>query len=87
MPLLLAFIGLFAPRFVTIVLWLASSWFDGVFETRLWPVLGFIFLPFTLLWYSVVMQWFNGNWGLLQVIVLILAIASDLSSEGRAARR
>ncbi len=87
MPLLLALIGLFAPRFVTIVLWLASGWFDGVFETRLWPILGFIFLPFTLLWYSVVMQWFNGSWDVLQVIVLVLAVITDLSSGRRATRR
>lgn len=78
MPLLLGLIGLFAPRFVTAILWLASNWFEGVFETRLWPILGFLFLPTTLLWYSAVQNWMGGQWSWLSVLVLILAIACDL---------
>lgn len=84
MPLLLVIIGLFAPRFVIVALWLASNWFDGVFETRLWPILGFLFLPFTLLWYSAVVNWFNGEWNWWQVLILVIAIISDLSSDRKA---
>lgn len=87
MPLILAFIGLLAPRFTIFILWLASPWFNGVFQTRLWPILGFIFLPFTLLWYSVVVNWFGGQWGLLQILVLILAVVMDLTSSKRSAKR
>lgn len=87
MPLILAFIGLIAPRFTIFLLWLASPWFTGVFQTRLWPILGFLFLPFTLLWYSVVVNWFHGEWGFLQIAILVIAIVSDLSSSGRSAKR
>jgi hypothetical protein len=86
MPLLLALIALIFPRFVIFLLWLASSWFTGVFETRLWPLLGFFFLPLTLLWYSVVTNWFGGTWGWWQIIVLILAILLDLRSDKETAR-
>ena len=87
MPIILAFIGLFAPRFVIVLLWLLSSWFDGVFDTRLWPILGFFFLPFTLLWYSVVMNWFDGQWLWWQVIILVIAVLSDLGSGKQASHR
>lgn len=80
MPLLLGLVALFTPRLVIFLLWLASSWFTGVFETRLWPLLGFLFMPLTLLWYSVVMNWFAGQWGWAQLIVLVIAIVADLGS-------
>lgn len=87
MPLILAFIGLIAPRFTIFILWLASPWFTGVFETRLWPILGFLFLPFTLLWYSVVINWFGGQWGWVQILMMIIAVLADLSSSKRGAKR
>jgi len=87
MPLLLAFIGLIAPRFTIFILWLASPWFTGVFNTRLWPILGFLFLPFTLLWYSVVMNWFGGQWEWVQVLGLVLALVMDLSSSKKGTER
>ncbi len=86
MPLLLGFTALFAPRFVIFLLWLASSWFNGVFETRLWPLLGFFFLPLTLLWYSVVINWFGGEWTWWQLVILIAAVLGDLHSDRGAAK-
>jgi hypothetical protein len=35
-----------------------------------------------LLWYSAVNNWFNGQWGFWQIVVLIIAILIDLSSDG-----
>lgn len=81
---LILFIGLFIPRLVTFLLYLFSGWFNGVFETWYWPILGFIFMPYTLLWYSVVTNWFGGEWRILQVIVLVIAIITDLSSNNKA---
>jgi hypothetical protein len=85
MPLLLAIIALCTPRLAIIILWLFSGWFNGVFVTRGWPILGFIFLPLTLLWYSAVMNWFGGQWNLLTVLVMILAVCADLGSGKKAA--
>ncbi len=87
MPFLFTIIGLIAPRFTIFILWLASPWFTGVFETRLWPILGFLFLPFTLLWYSVVINWFGGQWGWVQILMMIIAVLADLSSSKRGAKR
>lgn len=79
MPLLFI-IGLFVPRFVATILYFFSDWFVGVFETWYWPVLGFIFAPYTMLWYSAVVNWFNGTWDFWQIVGLVVAICMDIST-------
>lgn len=79
MPLLLAILALLAPRVGIVLLWLFTSWFDGLFSALLWPILGFIFLPTTLLWYTVVLHWFGGVWSLWPVVGLIIAFLIDVS--------
>ncbi len=77
MPCLLVLLALATPRFVVVLLWLFSTWFTGMFNSLLLPVLGFIFVPTTLLWYSAVTNWFDGVWGVLQIALLIVAIMID----------
>ena len=79
MPCLGVLIALMAPRFLIILLWLLTGWFKGVFAGILWPILGFFFMPTTLLWYSAVQNWWGGRWGFWQVIGLIIAIFIDIS--------
>lgn len=87
MPCLLAIVALAIPRVVIVLLWFFTTWFDGIFETMLWPVLGFIFLPTTLLWYSAVENWFGGVWTLIPIIGIVVALLIDLSpSSGRRSR-
>lgn len=83
MPILLLIFALFVPRVVIVLLWLFSTWFQGVFDTFIIPVLGFIFLPYTLLWYTVVQNAYGGEWGILQVVIMALAIAFDLAPAGK----
>lgn len=79
MPCLLVLLALAVPRAVIVGLWFLSDWFSGVFGSLLWPVLGFLFLPTTLLWYSVVQHWFGGEWGLWPIVGLVVALAIDTS--------
>jgi hypothetical protein len=67
------------PRVVLAGLWLLSDWFKGMFPNLLFPILGFIFLPTTLLWYSAVQHWFGGRWTVWTVIGLIIALCIDVS--------
>jgi len=46
----------------------------------LWPILGFIFLPTSLLWYTVVLHWFGGVWSLWAIVGLVIALIIDVSS-------
>ncbi|HET9602776.1 MAG TPA: hypothetical protein VFO96_00695 [Gemmatimonadales bacterium] len=86
MPCLLAVLALAVPRVVILLLWFLTSWFQGLFTTILWPVLGFIFLPTTLLWYTAVQHWFGGHWGLWPVIGIVIALMIDISpARGRRA--
>lgn len=79
MPCIAAVLALMAPRLVIVVLWLFTSWFAGIFDTLLWPIIGFIFLPTTLLWYTAVQHWFAGEWSLWSVVGLVIALLIDLS--------
>jgi hypothetical protein len=82
MPCLFAIITLMAPRIAVALLWFGSRWFDGLFPTLLWPVLGFIFLPTTLLWYAAVQHWFGGQWTLWPIVGIVIALLIDVSPAG-----
>jgi hypothetical protein len=77
-----ALFALLTPRLVVALLWFFSHWFEGLFTSLLWPVLGFIFLPTTLLWYTAVQHWFGGQWTLWPVVGIIVALAIDVSPAG-----
>ena len=79
MPCFLTLIALTTPRLVIAVLWLFSSWFNGIFTTGLMLLLGFIFLPTTLLWYTAVQHWFGGQWTFWPVTGMVIALATDMS--------
>jgi hypothetical protein len=79
MPCLFVLFALLAPRIVMAVLWFFSGWFKGMFATPLWPILGFIFLPTTLLWYSAVQHWFGGVWSAGPIIGMVIALLIDVS--------
>lgn len=82
MPCLIVVLALAAPRLVIVVLWLFTEWFRGLFETPLWPVVGFVFLPTTLLWFTAVQRWFGGEWTLWPIVGLVVALAIDVSPAG-----
>jgi hypothetical protein len=87
MPCLLAILALGMPRVVVVVLWLFTHWFSGIFHIALWPVLGFIFLPTTLLWYTAVQHWWGGQWSLFPIIGIVIALLIDLSPATSRRRR
>jgi hypothetical protein len=78
MPCLLVLLALAMPRVVVACLWLLSSWFKGMFPNPLWPILGFFFLPTTLLWYSAVQNWWGGRWTFWTIAGLVIALCIDV---------
>lgn len=84
MPCLLLVAALAVPRLLIAGLWFLSDWFSGIFPSLLWPLLGLIFLPTTLLWYSAVQHWFGGEWSLWPIVGLVAALLLDTSpAKGR----
>lgn len=51
---LIAMVASVAPRLVIILAWLFSDRWDAVWDTWIWPLLGFIFLPYTTIMYVLV---------------------------------
>lgn len=82
MPCLFGLLALAVPRVVILVVWFFTDWFVGVFDSLIIPILGFFFLPTTLLWYSVVVNVYGGTWDTLQIVVAVIAVVIDLSPGG-----
>lgn len=71
---------------VALLLWFSTGWLNGLFSTLPWPILGFVFLPTTLLWYSAV-QHYGGQWTLWPIVGLVVALLIDSSPVGGRRRR
>jgi hypothetical protein len=76
---LLGLLAFFFPRVVVLLLWFFSGWFTGIFDSILWPILGFVFLPTTLLWYTAVQHWYGGEWTFIPIAGIVLALIIDVS--------
>jgi hypothetical protein len=81
MPCLLALGGLAVPRAVIVVLWLFTNYLERGFDSFLWPLLGFFFLPTTTLAWA----WAHntrGSVGGVHAVVVVLAAMLDLGFIG-----
>jgi len=78
MPCLLPILAVFFPRFVIIMIAVFTRWFSAAFDTALWPILGFLFMPYTTLAYMAAMLNNNhsvsGGW----MVLVIIAALVDL---------
>jgi hypothetical protein len=80
-------IALAFPRVAILILWFFTTWFRGVFDTLIVPVLGVIFLPYTTLAYSLVINVWGGEWSVWPLVLTVLALLLDLGSLGGAGSR
>jgi hypothetical protein len=89
MPCLLAILAIAFPRVAIVLLWLFSHFFSVLHSNILIPVVGFIFLPLTLLVYTFILRAYEGHLGTTQIVFLILAAVFDLGliHRGTLARR
>ncbi|HEY8751957.1 MAG TPA: hypothetical protein VIM11_28505 [Tepidisphaeraceae bacterium] len=87
MPCLIVILLLGFPRLALLAIWLLTTWTRQAFETTLWPILGFLFFPYTTLSY----MWaaiqtghhIDGGW----VFVVVIGVLLDLGAMGSAKRR
>ncbi len=80
-------LGIAIPRLTALYLYFFTAWFTGVFETRLWPILGFLIMPRTMLWWSAVVNWYGGQWDFWQIAGLVAAIIIDIGGGKSTAER
>lgn len=88
MPCLLAILAIAFPRVAIILLWLFTNFFTGVYHNIIIPILGFIFLPLTLLVYTYFRNT-HAPLGTVQIVIIAIAVIIDLGllSGGARGRR
>jgi hypothetical protein len=86
MPCLLALLAVAFPRVAIILLWLFTNFFTGVYHGIIIPVLGFIFLPLTLIVYTYFVRT-HTVMTITQLIIIFVAIIIDLGLIGGGAYR
>ena len=77
MPCLLVLVALAFPRVVIVLLWLFSTFFNGVYHGIIIPVLGFLFLPLTFIVYTYVAKTYP-HMGTPQLVAIAIAVIIDL---------
>ena len=87
MPCLLPILAVFFPRFVIILIAVFTDWFSAAYNSLLWPILGFLFMPYTTLAYMAAMlknhHTVDGGW----LVLVIVAVFVDLGGQGHSVRR
>ncbi|QNN23866.1 hypothetical protein HED60_16855 [Planctomycetales bacterium ZRK34] len=81
MPCLVVLIAAFFPRLAIVLIWLFSDWLGAAYQTAIWPLLGFFFLPFTTLAYALAIHAVGALQGL-YLVIFVLAVLLDLGSFG-----
>jgi hypothetical protein len=81
MPCILLVLALAFPRVIIVLLWLFTNFFHGVYHGIIIPVLGFLFLPLTLIVYTYIAKTYS-QMGLPQFIALAIAVIIDLGLVG-----
>jgi hypothetical protein len=86
MPCLIAIFAVLFPRLVMIVIAITTNWFKAAFDSPIWPLLGFLLMPYTTLAYMAAMlnnhHNVNGGW----LVLVVIAVLVDLGGQGGSAR-
>ena len=85
MGCILTIIALLIPRVVLFFIWLLTDWFTRAFDSVVWPLLGFLFMPYTTLAYTAAMLNNRGVSGWWLVMVIVAAVV-DIGHWGKASR-
>jgi len=72
-----------APRLALAVFYFFTDYFEA-FQTWYWPLLGFLFMPFTTLTYMGAMWNNDGSVSGWWLVLMIVAVIFDLGSNGSA---
>ena len=79
MGCLLALFALAVPRVVMVVAFLGTDWFARAFDNRLWPILGFVFMPYATLAFMAAMlnnqHALTGGWLALFIVAIVVDVA------------
>jgi hypothetical protein len=86
MPCLLAILIVMFPRVAIVLLYFFTNFFTHVYSSVIIPLLGFIFLPLTLIAYTYLVNT-HLPMNITSFVILFIAVILDLGLVGGAARR
>jgi hypothetical protein len=81
MPCVLALLAIAFPRVAIVLLWLFTTFFAHTYHNLVIPLLGFIFLPLTLLVYTYILKT-QPSIGASQLVFIFIAVIVDLGLAG-----
>ena len=85
MPFALGCLALAMPRFTIVLVVIFSDYIGRAYETTLWPLLGFFFMPLTTLAYAWAIH-SNGDVSGFALVVVVIAVLFDLGLIGAGSR-
>ena len=86
MPLLVGCLALATPRLAIVLVFVFSDYIGRAYETTLWPLLGFFFMPLTTLAYAFAIN-DNGSVDGMYLVVVVVAVLLDLGLVGWGSKR
>jgi hypothetical protein len=73
---LIAIAAMITPRVVMVFIFLMTDWFGRAYDGLVWPLLGFLFMPYTTLAYMAAMlnnnHALNGGWMALFIVAIVV---------------
>jgi len=81
MPCLIGCLALVTPRLAIILVVVFSDYIGSAYQTTLWPVLGFFFMPLTTLAYAWAIH-SGGDVSGVRLVVVVVAVLLDLGLIG-----
>jgi hypothetical protein len=89
MPCLIGCLALFMPRLAILLVAIFSDYFKGPYDSWVWPVIGFFFLPLTTLAYAWAWHQGDGQLNGIGIVAVVLAVLIDLGliGTGESSRR
>jgi len=76
MGCILTILALALPRVLMFLTFLLTDWFGRAFQTRLWPLMGFVFMTYTTLAYMAAMlnnhHALSGGWLALFMVAIVV---------------
>jgi hypothetical protein len=85
MPCLLAILVAAFPRIAILLLYFLTDFFHGIYQSLIIPVLGFLFLPLTLLVYTYLLR-SHTPLSTTQFVIIFVAVILDLGLLGSSRR-
>ena len=85
MPCFIGCLALGTPRLAIVLVVIFSDYIGRAYDTMLWPLLGFVFMPMTTLVYAWAIN-ARGSVDGIHLVVLVLAVLLDLFLIGGSSR-